>query len=61
MFQLATSIITSVCYGASLAFWLLSIKAISLQRLSKESIISSQAVIAGFVFLGSIYAFLWWP
>lgn len=54
IFQLTASIIASIFCGASLAFWLLSIDAMSLQRLSKEPLISSQAVIGGFVFLGSI-------
>lgn len=53
IFQLTASTIASICCGASLAFWLLSIKAMSLRRLSKEPLISTQAVIGGFVFLGS--------
>lgn len=58
VFQLTASIIASIFCGASLAFWLLSNDAMSLQRLSKEPLISSQAVIGGFVFLGSIASIL---
>jgi hypothetical protein len=54
VFQLTASTIASIFCGASLIFWLLSIKAMSLQRLSKEPLISSQVVIGGFVLLGSI-------
>jgi hypothetical protein len=58
VFQLTASIIASIFCGASLAFWLLSIDAMSLQRLSKEPLISSQAAIGGLVFLGSIASIL---
>jgi hypothetical protein len=54
IFQLVASTMASIFCGASLIFWLLSIDAMSLQRLSKKPLISSQAVIGGFVFLGSI-------
>jgi hypothetical protein len=58
IFQLTASILASICCGGSLAFWLLSIKSMSLRRLSKEPLISSQAVIGGFVFLGSTASIL---
>lgn len=58
IFQLTASILASICCGGSLAFWLLSIKAMSLRRLSKEPLISGQALIGGFAFLGSIASIL---
>jgi hypothetical protein len=57
IFQLTASILASICSAGSLAFWLLSIN-INLQRLSKEPLIASQAVIGCFVFLGSIASIL---
>lgn len=53
-FQLIASTMASIFCGASLIFWLLFIDAMSLQRLSKKPLISSQAEIGGAVFLVSI-------
>lgn len=58
VFQLTASTIASISCGASLALWLLSIDAMNLQRLSKEPLISSQAVIGVFVLLGSVASIL---
>lgn len=57
-FQLTASTLASICCGASLTFWLLSIKAMSLQRLRNQKLITSQAVIGTFAFLGSIASIL---
>jgi hypothetical protein len=54
IFQLATSAIASFCCGTSLLLWLLSIKAFSLPRLSREFLISSQLIIGGAALLGLI-------
>ena len=58
IFQLTTSTIASVCCGSSLAFWLLSIRAPSPRRLSREPFISSQVVIGSAIFLGLLVSIL---
>lgn len=54
IFQLATSATASFCCGTSLLVWLLSIKAFSLPRLSRDFLISSQLIIGSAAFLGLI-------
>ncbi|OJJ42054.1 hypothetical protein ASPZODRAFT_1668563 [Penicilliopsis zonata CBS 506.65] len=58
LFQLTASTIASVCCGSSLALWLISIKALSWQRLKNEPLITAQATIGALVFLGSILSVL---
>lgn len=58
LFQLTASTIASICYGSNLVLWLISIKAISWQRLKNEPLIAAQAAIGTFVFLGLIISVL---
>lgn len=58
VFQLTASTIASICYVSSLVLWLISIKAMSWQRLKNEPLIAAQAAIGAFVFLGSIISIL---